>query len=189
MTYRFNDLLYFTGGDLKLKVFIIILMIYLLFFITPVILYLKLKDNVNPIEFLKLNNSIKEGIFISILFVIVLIMKRIILGGGPINLNIGILWISGSLVGIFEEIPFRGFVFQKLLNHMNFILANLLTTVLFVSIHIPIWILSDVNIVSSIKSVFIVSLILGYLFHEYKSLWVPIICHSVFNICIWIGLT
>ncbi|MBX4265663.1 CPBP family intramembrane metalloprotease (plasmid) [Clostridium estertheticum] len=164
-------------------------MIYLLFFITPVILYLKLKDKVNPIEFLKLNNNIKDGLFISILFVIVLIVKRFIVGGEPINLNIGILWVSGSLVGIFEEIPFRGFVLQKLLNHMDFILANLLTTVLFVSIHIPIWILSDVNIVSSIKSIFIVSLILGYLFHEYNSLWVPIMCHSIFNICIWIGLT
>lgn len=175
-----------------MKSFFIILTIYLLFFITPVILYLKLKDKVNPLEFLKLNNNIKEGIlkglYINILFIIVLIIKRLIFGGTPINLNIGILWLSGSLVGIFEEIPFRGFVFQKLLNHMNFILANLLTTVLFVSIHIPLWLLSDVSILNSIKSVFIVSLVLGYLFKEYKSLWIPILCHSVFNICIWIGL-
>jgi membrane protease YdiL (CAAX protease family) len=34
-----------------------------------------------------------------------------------------------------------------------------------------------------------VSLALGYLFKEYKSLWIPIICHSVFNLSIWIGLS
>jgi len=180
-------------GDVTLNSFFIILLIYILLFITPVMLYLKLKDRVNPLEFLKLSNNIKEGIlkgsFISILFIIALLIKRIILGGGgAINFNIGILWISGSLVGIFEEIPFRGFIFQKLSNNMNFILANLLTTLAFISIHIPLWLLSDVSILNSIKSVLIVSLILGYLFKEYKSLWVPIICHSVFNICIWIGL-
>jgi membrane protease YdiL (CAAX protease family) len=167
-------------------------MIYVLFFITPVILYLKLKDRVNPLEFLKLNNNIKEGLLkallINILFITVLIIKKILLGGSPLNFNIGILWVSGSLVGIFEEIPFRGFILQKLLVHTNFIAANLLTTVLFISIHIPLWLSTGVNILDSIKSVFVVSLILGYLFKEYKSLWIPIICHSVFNLCIWIGL-
>ena len=172
--------------------YIIILMIYLLLFITPVMLYLKLKNKVNPLEFLKLNTNAKEtilkGFVINILFIIALVMKKIIFGGNQINLNIGLLWASGLLVGVLEEIPFRGFILQKLLSNMSFIQANLLTSVLFVLIHIPLWILSDINVLNSISSVFILSFISGYLFKEYNSLWIPITCHSVFNICIWIGL-
>jgi len=172
--------------------FIINLLIYLLVFIFPVIFYLKFIDKVAPLEFLKLTKNIKQsfikGLIISILFILSLILKKIILGFNTINFNIGILWFSGLTVGILEEIPFRGFILQKFTKHMNFIAANLLTTLLFITIHIPIWLLNGVNIIDSIKSLVVVSFILGYLFKETDSLWVPIICHSVFNLTIWIGL-
>lgn len=145
-----------------------------------------------PFEFLKLEknigNGILKGFIISFIFVIILIIKRALFGWSVLNLNLGILWVSGLLVGVLEEIPFRGFILQKLMNRMNFSVANVLTTMLFVCLHIPIWLCTGANLIDSIKSVFLISLILGYLFKEYKSLWVSIICHSVFNICIWIGL-
>ncbi|WP_052220859.1 CPBP family intramembrane glutamic endopeptidase [Clostridium homopropionicum] len=172
--------------------FIINLLIYLLIFIFPVIFYLKFIDKVSPLEFLKLTKNIKQnfikGFVISILFILVLILKKLIVGFNNINFNIGILWISGLTVGILEEIPFRGFILQKLTKHTDFIAANLLTTLLFITIHIPNWLLNGVNIIDSTKSLVVVSFILGYLFKETDSLWVPIICHSVFNIIIWIGL-
>ncbi|MDP4177187.1 MAG: CPBP family intramembrane metalloprotease [Bacillota bacterium] len=169
------------------------LLIYLFIFVLPTILYLKLRDKVNPLEFLKLNQNIKSGILkglsISILFLILLIIKKSVLYGfKSINFNIGILWISGLTVGIFEEIPFRGFLLQKLMKRMRFIKSNLITSILFTSIHIPIWLFSGTNIFNSINTLIIVSFILGYLFKESDSLWVPIICHSVFNLSIWIGV-
>lgn len=177
---------------MKWDSFTISLSLYLLVYIIPTISYLKFHDKVSPIKFLKLNNNIKKnillGLLISIIFIAILIAKNIILGWNTINFNIGLLWISGLLVGVLEEIPFRGFIFQKLLLRMNFIFANISTTILFILIHIPIWLINNVNIMGSIESVFLVSLVLGYLFKEYESLWIPIICHSIFNICIWVGL-
>lgn len=171
---------------------IISLLIYFFIFILPVISYIKFKDMVNPLDFFKLNKNIRKGVMkgfsISILFILFLIIKKIIFGWENINLNIGLLWFTNLAVGILEEIPFRGFLLQKLNNHMNFISANILTTVLFVMVHIPIWMITKVNVSQSIISIALVSYILGYLFKESDSLWVPIICHSIFNLCIFIGL-
>lgn len=169
------------------------LLIYILIFVLPAIIYLKLNDKVNPLEFLKLNKNVKKGVLtgllLSVLFLLTLIIKKSVLGQWTtINFNIGILWISGLTVGIFEEIPFRGFILQKFMRHMSFVTSNLVTSVLFTSIHIPIWVLSGNNIFDSIKHLLFISLILGYLFKESDSLWVPIICHSVFNLSIWIGI-
>jgi membrane protease YdiL (CAAX protease family) len=167
-------------------------LMYLFLYITPVILYLKLKDKVNPLVYLKIIGNSKQGILISIMvsfiFIVLLITKNAIVGFSKFNLNLGILWLSALLVGFFEEIPFRGFLLQKLWNKMKFWQANLLTTLIFVSFHLPIWINSDTDIISASIKISMVSLALGYLFKEYKSLWIPIICHSVFNLCIWLGL-
>ncbi|BCZ47854.1 hypothetical protein psyc5s11_39210 [Clostridium gelidum] len=172
--------------------YICMLLINLFVLVIPVILYLKLKDKVNPLVYLKIIGNSKQGILIAIivssLFIILLITKNAITRFNSIHLNLGILWISGLLVGFLEEIPFRGFLLQKLSNHMKFWKANLLTTVIFVSFHIPTWINSNTDIIRAAISISMVSLALGYLFKEYKSLWIPIICHSVFNLCIWIGL-
>ncbi|MBW9154627.1 CPBP family intramembrane metalloprotease (plasmid) [Clostridium estertheticum] len=174
------------------NIFIISLLIYIFIFIIPTVLYLKLKDKLNPFQFLKLNKNVKKsftkGFTISILFIVGLIIKNFFLGWVTINLNIGILWINGLIVGMLEEIPFRGFILQKLMKNMGFIKANIVTTMLFALVHVPDWIFSNSNILSSLKSVLILGFILGYLFKESDSLWVPIICHSVFNISIWIGL-
>lgn len=166
--------------------------IYLGLIIIPIFLYLKVKDKVNPLVYLKIRGNskqgIKFGIIVSSIFIILLIAKNAITRSNSIHFNIGLLWASGLLVGFFEEIPFRGFLLQKLLNYMKFWKANLLTTVIFVLFHIPTWINSNTNILSSAINISMVSLVLGYLFKEYKSLWIPIICHSVFNLSIWMGL-
>lgn len=70
----------------------------------------------------------------------------------------------------------------------NFIKANLITTVLFAIAHMPIWFLSGVNMLDSLTSLLFMSFVLGYLFIESDSLWVPIICHSIFDLSIWIGI-
>ena len=175
-----------------MKSFILGLLLYLFVFNAPVILYLKYKEKVNPFEFLKLNKNIKKGLttglLISLLFIAALIIKKFVLGFGSVNFNIGLLWVGGLLVGLFEEIPFRGFILQKLSKRVNFMIANIITTILFVSVHLPIWLYGNVNLASSIPSVFVVSLVFGYLFEEYDSLWVTIVCHSVFNLCIWTRL-
>jgi len=177
----------------SLNSFVWSVLIYLGLVIIPIFLYLKLKNKINPLVYLKIIGNSKQGIIIAIIvssiFIILLITKNAINRFNSIHFNLGLLWISGLLVGFFEEIPFRGFILQKLCNYMKFWKANLLTTLIFVSFHIPTWINSNTHILSSAINISMVSLVLGYLFKEYKSLWIPIICHSVFNLSIWIGLS
>ena len=178
---------------ISINSFIWSILIYFGLVIIPIFLYLKLKNKVNPLVYLKIIGNSKQGIIIAIIissiFVILLITKNVINGLNSIHFDLGLLWISGLLVGFFEEIPFRGFLLQKLWSYMEFWKANLLTTVIFISFHIPTWINSNTHVLSSAINISMVSLALGYLFKEYKSLWIPIICHSVFNLSIWIGLS
>jgi membrane protease YdiL (CAAX protease family) len=54
--------------------------------------------------------------------------------------------LSTSLgIGLFEEIPFRGFILQQFAERMNFWLANLLTSVVFLGMHLPGWLSLQVN--------------------------------------------
>jgi membrane protease YdiL (CAAX protease family) len=176
----------------SLSYFTLNLLLYILIVICPIILWLKLKDKANPLIYLKIIGNSKKGILIgtiiSSIYIILLFTKNANNGLDSINFNLGLLWISVLLVGFLEEIPFRGFILQKLENKMSFWKANLLTTIIFVSFHIPTWINSNTDIIKAGTNVFMVSFVLGYLFKEYKSLWITIICHSVFNMCIWMGL-
>ncbi|MBD7910144.1 CPBP family intramembrane metalloprotease [Clostridium sp. Sa3CVN1] len=168
------------------------LSIYIFIFIVPVFIYIYKVEKTNPFEYLKLTKNSLKGILIgtivSLMLIGLLIIKNILIGSFHMNFNIGILWISGMLVGFLEEIPVRGFLLQKLDSKYSFWTANLITTFIFTSLHIPTWINSGTNILQSSITTAMVSLAFGYLFKEYKSLWVTIICHSVFNLCIWIGL-
>ncbi|MDS0526339.1 CPBP family intramembrane metalloprotease [Clostridium sp. SHJSY1] len=178
--------------EIYFKNLILGIFLYLIVFNIPVFIYIYKVDRINPLKYLKLTENpfkgILVGFIVSIMLVILLVLKNIVNGTNYVNFNIGILWLSGTMVGFLEEIPVRGFLFQKLECKMNFWLANILTTIIFVSLHIPTWINSSTNIIQSSITTTMVSLVFGYLFKEYKSLWTTIICHSVFNLCIWIGL-
>lgn len=168
------------------------LLFNIMVYIVPVIFYLRYKEKVGVFTYLKLKdnalNGILMGIAVSIIFIIFLLLKDIFIGFDKVNLDIGIFWISGFLVGFLEEIPFRGFLLQKMSEYMSFWKANILTTMIFVSMHIPVWINSNKPILETSIRISCSSLALGYLLKRYKSLWTPIICHSVYDLCFWIGL-
>lgn len=168
------------------------LLINLVIYIIPTYIYIKYKEKEEVLVYLKLKENVGQGVLIGVvvssIFIILLFTKNAIIGSWKINLNLGIFWISGLLVGFLEEIPFRGFLLQKFSNYMSFWRANILTTVLFVSCHIPTWINSNKPILQTAISISFASLALGYLFKKYNSLWIPIICHSIYDLCFWMGL-
>lgn len=178
------------GNDVKLL--LIGFAIYLIVFLVPIFLYLKFKEKTNPFVFLRLKNNmlknILKGAAFSTIYLIILVIKNIVLQKKSIDMNIGMMWLAVLLVGFFEEIPFRGFILQKLQKKMNFWNANITTTIIFVLLHFPNWIVSGTDMVSSIITVSMGSLVFGFLFKEYDTLWIPIMCHSVFNMTTWIGL-
>ncbi len=173
-------------------VFICSLILYSFFILMPIYFFIRKKINSNVFNYLKLKKNWDKGIliggFVSFVYVGLFIFKGIITNNLNINLNIGIRWLYGLSVGFLEEIPIRGFLLRFFEEKYSFIKANVLSTLIFVIFHFPNWIIGGTDIIQGIISVSVVSMIFGYLVKEYDSLWITIICHSVFNISIWIGL-
>lgn len=178
-------------GVKMIKDFSISIFIYIFVILFPILIYLKKKGE-NILTYLKLNTNSKKGIFmgiaISIVYIIMVIVKNYKNNFANLNFNIGIMWISGILVGFLEEVPLRGFLLNKLQDKFSFWTANIIVTVIFVCCHFPKWILINADIVNSAVRISFVSLIYGYLVKRFDSLWTVIICHSVFDLCFFIGL-
>lgn len=83
-----------------------------------------------------------------------------------------IILIVGIVVPIFEEILFRGLIFNKLRSNMNIYLALILQAILFGIFHM--------NIIQGIYT-FLLAIIIGLTFIWLKSIWAPIIIHVIFN--------
>ncbi|HYP26317.1 MAG TPA: type II CAAX endopeptidase family protein [Blastocatellia bacterium] len=83
-----------------------------------------------------------------------------------------------------EEILYRGFILTELGERMGFWKANLLTSVLFVSIHWPHWLwatgFKPWMAVTSV-TMFILSLFLGYLVKLSGSIWPSVAAHILNN--------
>ena len=173
--------------------FVFYVVFYIIAVIVPVIYYIRYIVKENPIEYLKLKKNCIKGIIvgssISVVFILILlVIKYLTLGVNSINLNIGYLWIYGILSGIMEEIPIRGFLLKKISTSIGFLRGNVVTSVIFLTLHFPKWIYLGEISLRSMAINFFMSLIFGYLVKEYNSLWPSIICHSTLNITIYIGL-
>jgi len=81
---------------------------------------------------------------------------------------------------IIEETVFRGFLFSGLRKKCNFIVAALVTSVLFASLHLlassqgPLWIAG--------LDTFVLSLVLCYLREKTGALWAPMMLHALKNV-------
>ncbi len=155
----------------------------LLVWVLPVFLYLRCIERVHPLEYLKLKQHWKRGILVG-LALSLLNFLGMLLRFGPPHLNPQyITWNSilstSILIGFIEEIPFRGFIFQKLLETQPFWRANLLSSLLFVGIHLPGWIVFQQLALSGAITIFLIGVILAAAFYSSKSLWSSIIAHSL----------
>lgn len=155
----------------------------LLLWVVPVFLYLRYIDHVNPIIYLKLNQYWGRGILVG-LALSLLNFLGMLLRFGPPHLSMQyVTWNSilgtSILVGFVEEIPFRGFIFQKFQERLPFWIANLLSSLLFLAIHLPGWILLHALTWSNVISIFVLGVIFVIIFYFSKTLWSSIITHSL----------
>jgi len=163
----------------------------LLIWVLPVFVYLKY-GKVDTLAYLKLkgstNNAIKWTMLISLILIGYQFAGRIILEQGIkfnpfFDLN---TWIKGVLlVGITEEITFRGFFLQEIAKHMNFKSANIITSILFLLIHFPGFFATHqfppgiFLKIGLFLFIFIFGVIEGYVLKKTNSLWACIIIHSI----------
>jgi membrane protease YdiL (CAAX protease family) len=159
--------------------------------VVPVLIYI-MCEKTNPFFYLKMVKNTTRGLVsgaaIGALVALYNISAVYLLKGGiSINMNIerGLLIKAVILVGLSEEVLFRGFFLQKLNDMIKFKAANICTALLFVLVHISGWImLGEFSFYSKINSIlytFVFSLIQGIVLKKTNSLWACIVIHSFNN--------
>ena len=89
------------------------------------------------------------------------------------------------LVGIEEELVFRGLVLNGLTKKETFIKASIVTSILFALIHIPGYIRLELElglIIINCLKILAVSCVYNYIFKETKSIWPIVIIHGVWDL-------
>ncbi|MGF1909769.1 CPBP family intramembrane metalloprotease [Vibrio kasasachensis] len=153
--------------------------------ILPVLLYIRLIDKNEPIAYLNLANKIDRSGWIFIIASLVILSSNCLLKGSiSFNLDASHLINAVLLAGITEEIVFRGFIFKKLSEKLNYWSSNILQSILFTLIHIPIWILNNQGTTILFLYIFSFGLAMGYFAKKSKSLWTVVIIHSLHNLLI-----
>lgn len=144
----------------------------------------------NPLHYLKLDTNISRGILwgiiAGILYLLFFLGIDALWGDHRIDLNQSLLtWVSGIiLVGFIEELPFRGFILQKLEERFPFIWANAITASLFLLAHFPGWISHHYSpgfYLVNVTGVLIRGFFFGWLVKRTDSLWSAIIFHMINN--------
>lgn len=98
-------------------------------------------------------------------------------------------WLNTVFIaGVVEEILFRGYFLQKIKERFSFWKSNLLVSLLFVSIHFPIWYVNADKIAHNMAAwaqliafIFGFSLLQGWLLRKSGSLWPCIMMHMMNN--------
>ncbi|MBP9723023.1 MAG: CPBP family intramembrane metalloprotease [Gammaproteobacteria bacterium] len=146
----------------------------------------------NPLKYLKLQNNIKQGVIVGVALGVALCILRCLIlyylnNTFSISLDLPIsIWLNIILlVGLSEEIVFRGCLLQKIEAISTFLAANLISTILFIIMHLPVWIIGQnlgiIEILQNTSSILWLSLLLGFVLKKSKSLWACMIIHSFNN--------
>ncbi|GHO59439.1 CPBP family intramembrane glutamic endopeptidase [Ktedonobacter robiniae] len=170
-------------GDTTLVYAILNISLRLLLWVLPVFLYLRYIDRVNPFEYLKLKQYWRRGIVVGLALSLVNFLGMMLRFGLPHFSMHYVTWNSilstSFLIGFVEEIPFRGFIFQKFQEKWHFWIANLFSSLLFLGIHLPGWISLHILSLNDVLSIFLLGAIFATAFYYSKSLWASIIMHSL----------
>jgi membrane protease YdiL (CAAX protease family) len=165
------------------QLFIINFLFYTLVFILPILFYIRRVFHLNPLVYLRIvkENSLKDiliGLLIGLFIVLIFLIKNHFTFAA---INSEKLFALGciALAGPMEEIPFRGFYLKIFKERFGFWQANILTSVLFASLHLNQIIAGEYI---QIIMLFIISLWFGYISDKTKTIWAVIIIHSIYNI-------
>src|SRR4029453_9218246 len=141
--YLFYPRLTAALGDRTLAYALVHLTIRALVWIPPGFLSLRFVDGVEPLEYLKLKRHIGRGLAVAAALTALNVAGTIARFGLPHLTLDRVTWNSvlgtSFLVGFIEEIPYRGFMLRKFEERVGFWLANLVTSLLFLAIHLPGW--------------------------------------------------
>ena len=154
----------------------------MLIWVVPVWLYLRFVDGVDPVAYLKLRHHVGRGVLVAIALTALNLAGSLVRFGVPHLSLERVTWHSvlgtSVLVGFIEEIPYRGFILQKLGERLDFWLANVITSLLFLSIHLPGWVALHTLRADAAATVFALGVLFAIAFRYSGSLWAAILTHS-----------
>jgi uncharacterized protein len=164
----------------------------LAYWTAPVILLL-IWARLPPLDYLKLRHNVGRGAAWGVAIGGLILAGNVVVhylqtGGWRFNLDLGLhRWLGPVLlIGLSEDVVFRGWFLQKFLDHMSFAKANLLQAALFLLIHVPGWILLGQfrrpGVIPMMVSITVFALIAGWLLRRTRSLWACMIAHSFNNL-------
>jgi len=159
----------------------------ILIWVLPVWGYLRYIDNVNVLEYLQLKSHWKRGVIVGLTLSVINFLGTVARIGPPVWNSAHITWNSilgtSILVGVFEEVPFRGFMLQKLQERFDFATSTIISSALFVGAHVPGWIMLGSLTAHNVMYVFAFGAVMAIVLRYTRSLWAPIITHSL-NDCL-----
>lgn len=169
-------------GERTLTYALLQLSIRILVWVVPVWLYLRCLDRVDPLGYLKLRHHIRRGLVVGLVLTAVNLAGTIARFGLPELTAERVTWNSilgtSFLIGFIEEIPYRGFMLQKFAERVGFWLATLITSLLFLAIHLPGWMALQTLRFDAAVTIFIFGVVMALVFRWSGSLWAPILGHS-----------
>jgi len=174
-------------GNATLSYALVNIAFRLLVWVLPVWGYLRYIDNVNVLEYLQLKSHWKRGVIVGLTLSVINFLGTVARIGPPVWNSAHITWNSilgtSILVGVFEEVPFRGFMLQKLQERFDFATSTIISSALFVGAHVPGWIMLGSLTAHNVMYVFAFGAVMAIVLRYTRSLWAPIITHSL-NDCL-----
>jgi hypothetical protein len=153
------------------------------------VLYIVFVDKKNPLEYLKLSGNAKKAVIWSLVAIAVGIVWQftlLVLKLDSTFTDLHGVFVAIWIAGTCEEVLFRGFLLSKFGEFMSFTKAMLATSLLFVFVHIPSWLIfmgySPRDVLFNGLYVFFISLIFSMLVKVSNSLYPSIVFHSIADI-------
>lgn len=156
--------------------------------IVPTWLYIKYYLHTNSFDYLRMNVNVKKGLFwgvvLSLLVGLYFAFETYSINQQSFQFSLSFDdYLNGILMaGLAEEIVFRGLILQEINKKMAFWKANIVTALLFLVIHYPIWIQNEIIFhFGTHIYVFVLGLLFGFVYKKTGSLWSVIILHALHN--------
>ena len=169
-------------GQETLAYAVVHLGIRMAYWIAPVWFYLRHVDRVDPLEYLKLKHHVGRGFLVGIAATALNVAGTVARFGLPLPTMERVTWNSilgtSLLVGVIEEIPYRGFMLRKIGERLNFWLANTITALLFLIIHLPGWFALHTFSTRAAITITVFGFVMGLVVRWSNSLWAAIVAHS-----------
>jgi uncharacterized protein len=164
------------------------MMAKILIWIIPSWIYVKYHLNENPMNYFNINTNVKKGLFwgsiLSLLVGLYFTIEVYLINQETFHFLIPLdSYLDGFLVvGITEEMVFRGLILKEINKKIPFWKANVITSLLFLMIHYPIWIHNGefINLWNH-PIIFLIGITFGFIYKKTGSLWSVILLHSFYD--------